>query len=98
MFFLVAIFAKLFYYTRNKLNFKQTMAKTCQICGKGSRMFGKLNKLRGKYNPVKKKIRKYPNLQKLLVPKDAKHKNYKAYAGQRVLACAKCIKTLSKPK
>ena len=74
------------------------MAKTCQICDKGSRMFGKLNKLRGKYNPVKNKIRKYPNLQWLKVPKDVAHKKFKPFAGTRILACAKCIKTLSKPK
>jgi ribosomal protein L28 len=44
------------------------------------------HKLRGKYNPVAKK-RKYPNLQWVLLP-----------SGRRVEACAKCIKTLSKPK
>ena len=71
------------------------MAKTCTICNKGSRMFGKLVKLRGKYNPTCK-IRKYPNLQWLKVPEDVKHKNYKSYAGQRISACTKCIKTLSK--
>lgn len=72
------------------------MAKECVICGKGSLTARKLNKLRGKYNPTPKK-RRYPNLQWLLVPSDVKHKNYKEYAGKRVLACAKCIKTLSKP-
>ena len=72
------------------------MAKTCAICNKGSLMFGKLNKLRGKYNPAPK-VRKYPNLQWLTVPKDVRHKSFTKLAGQRIEACAKCIKTLSKP-
>ena len=70
--------------------------KTCAICDKGSLLCGKYNKLRGKYNPVLKKIRKQPNLQWLTVPKDTTKKNYKALAGQRVKACAKCIKALAK--
>ena len=45
-------------------------------------------KLRGKYNPTVKK-RKKPNLQWVRLP---------AQAGKRVLACAKCIKALSKRK
>jgi len=49
-------------------------------------MAGKLNKLRGKYNPTAKK-RKYPNLQWVRLP-----------SGKRVLACTKCIKTLAKRK
>jgi len=60
--------------------------KQCAICGKGTRMVGKLIKLRGKYNPTIKK-RKYPNLQWVRLP-----------SGKRVLACAKCIKALSKRK
>jgi len=71
------------------------MAKECAICQKGSRMFGRRNKLRGKYNPTSK-IRKYPNLQWLSVPKDVKHKKFKEFAGKRILACTRCIKTLSK--
>jgi len=71
------------------------MAKQCAICGKGSIVSGKIKKLRGKYNPTTKQ-RKYPNLQWLRVPKDVKLKKYKPFAGQRVLACAKCIKRLSK--
>jgi len=59
-------------------------------------MFGKLNKLRGKYNPAPR-IRKYPNLQWLTVPENITKKEYKPFAGQRILTCAKCIKTLSKP-
>ncbi|MBM3206476.1 MAG: hypothetical protein FJZ43_02555 [Candidatus Staskawiczbacteria bacterium] len=56
------------------------MQKICTICQKKSEIGGYLVKLRGKYNPTKKK-RRYPNLQwtRLL-------------NGKRVLACAKCIK------
>jgi len=60
--------------------------KQCAICGKGTRMVGKLIKLRGKYNPTIKK-RKYPNLQWVRLA-----------SGKRVLACAKCIKALGKRK
>jgi len=73
------------------------MSKVCAICGKGSRVFGKLKKLRGKYNPTTKR-RKYPNLQWVLIPKDIKFKKYKKFAGKRILACTKCIKALSKLK
>jgi len=62
------------------------MANQCAICGKGTRMVGKLIKLRGKYNPTIKK-RKYPNLQWVRLA-----------SGKRDLACAKCIKALSKGK
>jgi len=72
------------------------MAKTCTICGKGSLLFGKLNKLRGKYNPAPK-VRKYPNLQWLTIPKDTRNKKFTKLAGQRIEVCAKCIKALSKP-
>ena len=61
------------------------MSRRCAICGKKPQMVRKLNKLRGKYNPTPKK-KKYPNLQ--WVKLDNK---------KRVKACAKCIKTLTKP-
>ena len=54
-------------------------------------------KLMSKYNPTPKK-RKYPNLQSLNVPEDVKRPAYKPYAGKKVIACTKCIKTLSKVK
>ncbi|MCD6500515.1 50S ribosomal protein L28 [bacterium] len=73
------------------------MSKVCAICGKGSRVFGVRKKLRGKYNPTIKR-RKYPNLQWVRIPQDIKLKKYKKFAGQRILACAKCIKRLSKLK
>ena len=74
------------------------MAKQCTICGKGSVMVQHLKKLRGKYNPTGKK-RKYPNLQWVVVPKDAKHpKKAIPLRGKRVLACAKCIKAINKQK
>jgi len=59
-------------------------SKICAICGKTSEVGGYYVKLRGKYNPTKKK-RRYPNLQwtRLL-------------NGKRVLACAKCIKALAR--
>lgn len=58
--------------------------RQCKICDKGSIVRGTRKKLRGKYNPTSKK-RKYPNLQKARLPN-----------GQRVLMCAKCLKTLHK--
>ncbi len=73
------------------------MAKECQICKKGSMMVWKLKKLRGKYNPTIKK-RKYPNLQWVRIPLDAKKPAYKKFTGKRILACAKCIKALGKKK
>ena len=73
------------------------MAKKCTICEKGSRIFGRIKKLRGKYNPTTKR-RKYPNLQWLQVPKEVKLKKYKPFAGQRILVCTKCIKALGKRK
>ena len=64
------------------------MEKICSICNKKSCVGNVLVKLRGKYNPTAKKRRK-PNLQWVRLPRG---KN----AGKRVLACAKCIKRLSK--
>ncbi len=60
------------------------MAKECSLCGKKSTMVWKLRKLRGKYNPTAK-TRKYPNLQWVRLA-----------SGERVKACAKCIKRLAK--
>jgi ribosomal protein L28 len=60
--------------------------KQCQICGKGSSLGGKRIKLRGHYNP-QPLTRKHPNLQKTALP-----------TGERILACAQCIKTLAKKK
>ncbi|OIO45745.1 hypothetical protein COX24_02435 [bacterium (Candidatus Gribaldobacteria) CG23_combo_of_CG06-09_8_20_14_all_37_87_8] len=71
------------------------MAKQCAVCGKGSLLFGKYNKLRGKYNPAPK-VRKYPNLQKLSVPETTPKKLFQECKGEKVLACCKCIKALSK--
>ena len=60
------------------------MARKCEICEKGSRMGGKRNLLRGKYNPTKTQ-RKQPNLQWAKLPD-----------GKRALLCTKCIKKLYK--
>ncbi len=68
------------------------MAKLCERCGKGSMLLTPRNKLRGKYNPADKK-RKYPNLQWVILPAQAG-----LSSGERIKACVKCIKTLSKPK
>ena len=73
------------------------MAKKCPIRGKGSRVFGKRKKLRGKYNPATKQ-RKYPNLQWVFIPQDIKKESYKPFRGKRILACTKCIKALAKRK
>ena len=66
------------------------MEKICSICKKHSAMGVTLVKLRGKYNPTSK-VRKYPNLQWVRLPACAGRPS-----GKRVLACAKCIKRLSK--
>lgn len=55
--------------------------KACAICDKTSKMGGKRNLLRGKYNPTPKK-RKYPNLQYARIPGKT----------GRVLLCARCLK------
>ena len=73
------------------------MARHCVICEKKSTMVWNLVKLRGKYNPTIKK-RKYPNLQWVRIPSDTKKASYKKFAGQRILACTKCIKALGKEK
>jgi len=62
----------------------KTMAKRCQICKKGKVRVFKRVKLRGKYNPTKKKKQK-PNLQWFKLP-----------SGKRILVCAKCKKKLTK--
>lgn len=72
------------------------MSRICAICGKGSVMTRHYKKLMSRYNPGPKK-RKFPNLQKVLVPSTATGK-YRSFAGQKLLACAKCIKALGKKK
>jgi len=56
-------------------------------------MVWKRRKLRGKYNPTVKK-RKYPNLQWVRLPAGKEG----LPSGERVLACAKCIKAMAKKK
>jgi len=58
--------------------------KSCELCGKGSKMGGTRIKLRGNYNPTNWS-RKQPNLQKT---RDA--------SGKRVVACTSCIKKMTK--
>lgn len=73
------------------------MSKICEICGKGSMLLTPRNKLRGKYNPTDKK-RKYPNLQWVILPARQSFSGGGASDKKRIKACAKCIKTLAKPK
>jgi ribosomal protein L28 len=71
------------------------MPRKCTICEKKSVMASQRKKLMSKYNPTPKK-RKYPNLQTLNVPIEVEKSAYKEYAGKKIIACTKCIKTLSK--
>jgi len=71
------------------------MKKQCSICGKGSKIFGRRIKLRGKYNPTTKK-RKYPNLQWVKIPLEIKKEPFKNFAGKRILICTNCLKTMEK--
>ncbi|PIY73958.1 MAG: 50S ribosomal protein L28 [Candidatus Portnoybacteria bacterium CG_4_10_14_0_8_um_filter_40_50] len=61
------------------------MARECTICAKKSKVVWRRVRLRAeKFNPTIKR-RQYPNLQWVRLA-----------SGERVKACAKCIKTLSK--
>jgi len=71
--------------------------KKCQICGKKRKISGRLQKLRGKYNPTGKRKQK-PNLQWVTIPLSIKKEPFRKFAGKRILACTKCIKTLAKLK
>ncbi len=71
--------------------------KTCKICAKKRNLARRLKKLRGKYNPTMKRKQK-PNLQWVKVPIEIKKPIFKDFAGKRILACTKCIKTLAKRK
>lgn len=73
------------------------MAKICKICEKKSAMGRQYKKLISKYDPTPK-VRKYPNLQWVIIPKDVTKEDYKEFAGKRILACTKCIKALSKDR
>ncbi len=50
-----------------------------------------------KYNPTPKR-KKQPNLQRIVVPHSVSQKELKEFAGKKVVACTRCIKTLSKNK
>jgi len=52
-------------------------------------------KLMSQYNPTPKR-RKRPNLQRTFVPAEIKRESFKKFAGKKVLACTRCIKTLGK--
>jgi len=69
------------------------MRKHCAICDKTSSMAGTRKLLRGNYNPTSR-VRKYPNLQWIRLPRATKgHAK-----GARILACTSCIKALAKNK
>jgi ribosomal protein L28 len=72
--------------------------KQCKICAKKRNLARRLNKLRGKYNPAPKKRKQKPNLQWVKIPIGIKKPMFKNFAGKRILACTKCIKTLAKRK
>ncbi|HID11545.1 MAG TPA: hypothetical protein EYP17_09645 [Candidatus Latescibacteria bacterium] len=69
--------------------------RQCVICGKKRILVYRRKKLRGKYNPTTKRVQS-PNLQWLKVPSNIKKNAFQKFAGKRILACTKCIKSLSK--
>lgn len=71
------------------------MPRQCEVCEKKSSMESARKKLMSQYNPTPKK-RKRPNLQKTFVPEGIKRENFKKFAGKKILACTRCIKTLGK--
>ncbi|MBZ1345426.1 MAG: 50S ribosomal protein L28 [Candidatus Nealsonbacteria bacterium] len=62
------------------------MKKQCFFCAKKYNLVWRRVKLKSRYNPTAKR-RQEPNLQWV-----------KLSSGKRVLACAKCIKTMGKRK
>lgn len=63
------------------------MSKVCQLCEKKGMMTWSRVRLRAtKFNPTAKK-KQYPNLQSTTLPN-----------GEKVTACAKCIKALNKTR
>jgi ribosomal protein L28 len=60
--------------------------RKCKICGKSHQKSITYKKVRSKYNPVNKR-RVKANLQ-----------NVKLETGEKVKACVRCIRTLSKPE
>lgn len=72
------------------------MSRRCEICGKETVVSNQRKKLMSRYNPTPKK-KKYPNIQSVLVPNEVP-KKFKEFAGTRVKACTKCIKSFSKER
>lgn len=62
------------------------MSQICHFCQKKPQKAGKWKKTRSQYNPRQRSKQK-PNLQWVRLS-----------SGKRDLACAKCIKALTKPK
>lgn len=67
----------------------------CPICKKRANKAQNWKKKRGQYNPTKEKKQR-PNLQWVRIPNDIERGPYQEFAGQRIKACTKCIKKLSK--
>jgi ribosomal protein L28 len=70
------------------------MSRECEVCGKKTVSAVQRKKLMSRYNPTPKK-KKYPNLQKISVPEKVS-KSFKDFAGKRIKACTRCIKSISK--
>ncbi len=70
------------------------MSRECAVCEKKTVVARQRKKLMSRYNPTPKK-RKYPNIQSIAVPEEVPA-SFKEFAGKRIKACTKCIKTLSK--
>lgn len=63
------------------------MSKVCELCGKKGMVVWRRVRLRAtKFNPTTKR-KQQPNLQSTTLPD-----------GTKITACAKCIKTLHKPR
>jgi len=70
------------------------MSRKCVVCEKKTVVGRQRKKLMSKYNPTPKK-KKYPNIQSIAVPKEVPV-SFKKFAGKRIKACTRCIKTLLK--
>lgn len=66
------------------------MVKVCEVCGKKAQIGKKRKKLRGKYNPTKK-VRRFPNLQRIKLPEEIA-KKLNLSPKKRIFICSKCLK------
>ena len=70
------------------------MSRKCEVCDKKTTVSNQRIKLMSRYNPTPKQ-KKYPNIQKISVPETVSSK-FKMFAGKRIKACTRCIKSLTK--